>query len=186
MPKPLVPLTPVQTDYFVNVVCKAVKRRGRFVFRNLCASDPAHWHQVFWSDFYADCRATAFLDFRHVITNQNTRWTPGTIAEYACKQVSAGRVIYSGVSRSIDDRPEFISGRKKPRNAAQRVQYDDVADSLADPLSDPSAIVAYRLDYRQWLRNLLAVLRRTVRAVLARGGNGEDATVARSLGISSG
>ncbi len=101
--------------------------------------------------------------------------TPSTIARYAVLSSAADRHI-SKTSKSADSK-----GRMKRSGATRDHQFD--INNVGDDHNDPSRIVAFRIDFSQWLASLKERDRR-VAEMLARGDTTSE--VANELGCTLG
>jgi hypothetical protein len=126
-------------------------------------------------DKIAEAEALAWKGYLACLRNGNRRFTAGTLANYACRQVRDGRRVARFKSRSVHGRPAREKG-------ARRVTLRD----FIDPRQDPGTIVRFKLDVPAWLATLPKALKRTVDAILSAGPGDRDMDVAARLGVSPG
>ncbi len=101
--------------------------------------------------------------------------TPSTIARYAVLTVAAEKLV-SQSSRSLD------SKRRMKRSESAR-EYEFDVYYVANDSTDPARIVAFRVDFSNWLASLKG-RERKIAEMLARGDTTTE--VAQQLGCTSG
>jgi len=128
-------------------------------------------------DKVAEVRGICWEQYLRCLANNNNRYTPYTLAYFACRRAACGRTLCSG--KRTANTAGINPGYKSP--TLHKVHFADAIDYRHNA---PFDVAAYRIDFPAWVRTLSRSLRRTLLALWKRKPGELQGDIARALGIS--